>query len=362
MGETVKEPAGGATERPVRVLVVDDSAVMRQLMPALLRQDPRIEVVGTAADAYIARTKIQRLEPDVLTLDVEMPRMDGLSFLRNLMRQHPMPVVMVSSLTEEGASVTLDALASGAVDFIGKPRADAPEVVSAYAAELRAKVLAAARARVRAVAPARTPGSGAPSLPRLAAARTSGPGLVVIGASTGGTEAIRQVLAPLPADMPPVLIAQHIPATFSGAFAERLDRHCALTVAQAVDGEPLQPGRAYVAPGGRHLRVRRQGGTLRCAISDEPAPFRPSVDALFESAAEHVGATVCAALLTGMGSDGARGMLALRKAGARTIAQDRASSVVWGMPGAAVALSAATDVVPLGEVAAMLLSPSRPVP
>ena len=354
--DTTTEPADERGTRPVRVLVVDDSAVMRQLMPALLREDPRIEVVGTAADAYIARNKIQRLAPDVLTLDVEMPRMDGLSFLRNLMRQSPMPVVMVSSLTEQGASVTLDALASGAVDFIGKPRADAPEVLAAYAKELRAKVLAAARARVRSTGPARPVGAPAPAVARLASTRASAPGLVVIGASTGGTEAIRQVLAPLPADMPPVLIAQHIPATFSAAFAERLDRHCALTVSQAVDGEPLQPGHAYVAPGGRHLRVRRQHGTLRCAISDEPAPFRPSVDALFESAAEHVGGATCAALLTGMGSDGARGMLALRCAGARTVAQDRASSVVWGMPGAAVALSAATDVVPLGEVAALLLA------
>ena len=350
------QAAGAVDGRPVRVLVVDDSAVMRQLVPALLREDPRIEVVGTAADAYIARNKIQRLDPDVLTLDVEMPRMDGLSFLRNLMRQHPMPVVMVSSLTEQGASVTLDALASGAVDFIGKPRAEAPEALAAYAAELRAKVLAAAQARVRATGPVRPSGPGTPPATRLAPALSQAPGLVVIGASTGGTEAIRQVLAPLPADMPPVVIAQHIPATFSAAFADRLDRHCALDVAQAVDGEPLQPGRAYVAPGGRHLRVRRQHGALRCVISDEPAPFRPSVDALFESAAEHAGAAACAALLTGMGSDGARGMLALRRAGARTIAQDKASSVVWGMPGAAVALSAATDVVPLGEVAAMLLT------
>ncbi|MCE7033323.1 chemotaxis response regulator protein-glutamate methylesterase [Lysobacter sp. GX 14042] len=347
--------ASGAGERPVRVLVVDDSAVMRQLMPALLGADPRIEVVGAAADAYIAREKIRRLAPDVLTLDVEMPRMDGLSFLRQLMRLSPLPVVMVSTLTEQGASVTLDALASGAVDFIAKPRVDSPDVMAAYAAELRAKVLAAAGARVRAAAPVR-PDTAAPAAGRLAPARAAGFELVAIGASTGGTEAIRQVLAPLPADMPPVVIAQHIPATFSAAFAERLDRHCALTVTQATDGEPLQRGRAYVAPGGRHLRIRRQGGVLRCVISDEPAAFRPSVDALFGSAAEQVGRGVAAALLTGMGSDGARGMLALRQAGARTVAQDRASSVVWGMPGAAVALSAASDVVPLGEVAACLLS------
>jgi len=340
---------------PVRVLVVDDSAVMRQLMPALLGADPAIEVVGAAADAYIARDKIKRLRPDVITLDVEMPRMDGLSFLRQLMRLSPLPVVMVSTLTEQGASVTLDALASGAVDFIAKPRADSAEVMEAYAAELRAKVLAAARARVRASAPV-TPSAALRSIARLAPSRSGTFELVAIGASTGGTEAIRQVLAPLPADMPPVVIAQHIPATFSAAFAERLDRHCALNVVQATDGEPLQRGCAYVAPGGRHLRVQRHGRVLRCAVSDEPAPFRPSVDALFSSAARQVGRGVAAALLTGMGSDGARGMLELRQAGARTVAQDRASSVVWGMPGAAVALSAATDVVPLGEVAACLLS------
>jgi len=350
--------AGTGSKRPVRVLVVDDSAVMRQLMPALLGADAGIEVVGVAADAYIARDKIRRLRPDVITLDVEMPRMDGLSFLRQLMRLSPLPVVMVSTLTEQGASVTLDALASGAVDFIAKPRVDSPEVTAAYAAELRAKVLAAARARVRATTPA-SPTAALRSIARLAPARSDGFELVAIGASTGGTEAIRQVLAPLPADMPPVVIAQHIPATFSAAFAERLDRHCALNVVHATDGEPLQRGCAYVAPGGRHLRVERQGRVLRCAISDEPAPFRPSVDALFTSAARHVGRGVAAALLTGMGSDGARGMLELRQAGARTVAQDRASSVVWGMPGAAVALSAATDVLPLGEVAACLLSRQR---
>src|SRR5690606_25743008 len=234
---------------PVRVLVVDDSAVMRQLMPALLGADPAIEVVGAAADAYIARDKIKRLRPDVITLDVEMPRMDGLSFLRQLMRLSPLPVVMVSTLTEQGASVTLDALASGAVDFIAKPRADSAEVMEAYAAELRAKVLAAARARVRASAPV-TPSAALRSIARLAPSRSGTFELVAIGASTGGTEAIRQVLAPLPADMPPVVIAQHIPATFSAAFAERLDRHCALNVVQATDGEPLQRGCAYVAPGG----------------------------------------------------------------------------------------------------------------
>lgn len=343
-------------ESPVRVLIVDDSAVVRQLMTALLGDDPRIKVVGTAADAYIAREKIMRLRPDVLTLDVEMPRMDGVSFLRNLMRLSPMPVVMVSTLTAKGASVTLDALAAGAVDFVAKPQADSAAVLEAYGEELRGKVLQAARARVRA-APARPADPMEPTprpAPGLVAAR--GLALVAIGASTGGTEAIRRVLSPLPEGTPPVVVAQHIPATFSAAFAERLDRSCALTVVQAGDGEPLLRGHAYVAPGGRHLRVQRQDGVLCCAVSDEPAPFRPSVDALFQSAAVHVGRDVAAALLTGMGNDGARGLLALRNAGAHTVAQDRASSVVWGMPGAAVALSAAREVVPLGQVAARLLS------
>ncbi|RPE74606.1 protein-glutamate methylesterase/protein-glutamine glutaminase [Vulcaniibacterium tengchongense] len=340
--------------RPVRVLVVDDSALIRQLMTELLAADPGIEVVGSAADPYIARDKIKRLDPDVLTLDVEMPRMDGLTFLRNLMRLRPMPVVMVSTLTEQGAQVTLDALALGAVDVVAKPRLDVVRGLTEYAGLLAEKVKHAARARVRAL-------SEAPAQPVPAAApiayRTTHR-LLAIGASTGGTEAIRTVLAAMPADAPATLVVQHIPGAFSGAFAERLDRHSRMTVVHVEQDQPLLPGHAYVAPGGRHLRVHRSGARWHCRLGDdEPVRrHRPSVDVLFESLAEHAGANAAAALLTGMGDDGARGLLALRRAGAFTLAQDEASSVVWGMPGAAVTLGAAQEVAPLAQIAARLLA------
>lgn len=338
-------------DRPVRVLVVDDSALIRQLMTELLSADPGIHVVGTAADPLIAREKIKQLRPDVLTLDVEMPRMDGLTFLEHLMRLRPMPVVMVSSLTEAGASVTLDALALGAVDFVTKPSVDVARGLADYATTLQAKVKAAAKARVARVEPVEADPSALPlyrSVDRLMA----------IGASTGGTEAIREVLSAMPADAPPVVIAQHIPGQFSRPFAERLDRHSPMSVSEAEDGQPILPGHAYVAPGGRHLRVQRAGMRWICRLGDD-APVsghRPSVDVLFDSVATQVGRNSSAALLTGMGNDGARGLLALRKAGGATLAQDRATSIVWGMPGAAVACGAAEHVAPLHEVARRLLA------
>ena len=336
--------------RPVRVLVVDDSAVVRQLLQALLGEDPMIEVVGTAADPYIAREKIKRLAPDVLTLDIEMPRMDGLSFLRNLMRLRPMPVVMVSTLTEHGAPTTLEALSLGAVDFFAKPQAATPAELEIYAADLRARIHQAAASVVDHPAPARRP---APA----AGGSDSRVGLIAIGASTGGTEAIRQVLEALPADGPPVVIAQHIPATFSAAFAERLDRLCPMAVRHAGLDQPLLHGHAYLAPGGRQMEVYRRGGELRCRTREDDGSrlHRPSVDALFASVARHAGADAAAALLTGMGKDGALGLLALRTAGAFTVAQDAATSVVWGMPGAAVALDAACRVAPLHDFAGLLL-------
>jgi two-component system, chemotaxis family, protein-glutamate methylesterase/glutaminase len=338
--------------RPVRVLVVDDSALVRALMSELLGDDPGIEVVGTAADPYIARDKIKQLSPDVLTLDVEMPRMDGLTFLSNLMRLRPMPVVMVSSLTEGGAKVTLDALALGAVDFIAKPKIDVARGLAEYRSVLVEKVKQAARARVNRIAPTKSAAYDGPI-----AYRTTDR-LLAIGASTGGTEAIREVLAQMPADAPATVIVQHIPAAFSGPFAERLDRHSRMTVAEAVDQQPLLAGHAYVAPGGRHLRVVRSGARWICRLGDDDPVrrHRPSVDVLFQSVAAHAGRNASAALLTGMGDDGAQGLLALRRAGARTVVQDEASSVVWGMPGAAVALGAADDVVPLPQVAHRLLS------
>ena len=339
-------------DRQVRVLVIDDSALMRQLMTELLSADPLIEVVGAAADPFIARAMIKRLAPDVLTLDVEMPRMDGLSFLGNLMRLRPMPVVMVSSLTKQGAAVTLDALAAGAVDCIAKPRATTAAGLSAYGEELRAKVRQAATTRV-------DTGSLTTTAPvPIVNFQHLNLHMIAIGASTGGTKAIFDILTAMPADAPPTVIAQHIPAGFSAAFAARLDHHSAMTVVHAGPTQRLLRGHAYVAPGGRHLRVTRRGTTLYCNTNDDEqvSGHRPSVDVLFESVATHVGAGAAAALLTGMGCDGARGLLALRNAGAYTVAQDQASSIVWGMPGAAVAANAAEQVAPLGEIAARLLA------
>jgi two-component system chemotaxis response regulator CheB len=344
--------------RPIRVLVVDDSALVRALMSELLGDDPGIEVVGTASDPYIAREKIKQLAPDVLTLDVEMPRMDGLTFLRNLMRLRPMPVLMVSSLTEAGASVTLDALALGAVDFIAKPKIDVARGLAGYGPMLVEKVRQAANARVARIAPADA--AATPPLQGPIGYRTT-ERLLAIGASTGGTEAIREVLEQMPADAPATVIVQHIPAAFSGPFAERLDRHSRMTVMEATDQQPLLAGHAYVAPGGRHLRVVRSGARWICRLGDDDPVrrHRPSVDVLFESVAAHAGRNATAALLTGMGDDGAAGLLSLRRAGARTLAQDEASSVIWGMPGAAVALGAADEVVPLEQVARRLLAAPR---
>ena len=347
-------------QRPgrVRVLIVDDSALVRQVLSEILSQDPGIEVVGTASDPLIAREKIKQLEPDVLTLDVEMPRMDGLTFLQNLMRLRPMPVVMVSSLTEAGAQVTLDALALGAVDFVTKPKLDVERGLNQYASELCERVRQAARARVARLQPSiATAGSQAMPIKYRTTDR-----LIAIGASTGGTEAIRVILEQMPADAPATVITQHIPAAFSKPFAERLDRHSKMTVVQAEDDMPLLAGHAYVAPGGLHLRVQRSGARWRCRLGeDDPIRrHRPSVDALFESVAQAAGANASAALLTGMGDDGARGLLALRKAGAATMVQDEASCVVWGMPGAAYTLGAAQQVLPLSGIASALLASTNP--
>ncbi|MFC4727291.1 protein-glutamate methylesterase/protein-glutamine glutaminase [Coralloluteibacterium thermophilus] len=336
---------------PIKVLVVDDSALIRQLLTEILSADDGIEVVGTASDPYIARSKIKALRPDVLTLDVEMPRMDGLKFLENLMRLHPLPVVMVSSLTERGADVTLAALALGAVDFVTKPRLEIARGMHDYAELVREKIRGAARARP------------APPLPREVAPvlpqgyRTTDR-LIALGASAGGTEALRVVMEAMPADAPAVVMTQHIPAGFSRPFAERLNRSSAMTVCEAEDGQPITPGCGYVAPGGRHLEVVRSGARWLCRLTDaEPVcRHRPSVDVLFGSVLRAAGRNAVAGLLTGMGDDGARGLLALRRAGVRTLVQDEASCVVWGMPGAAHRLGAADEVVPLGRVAERLLA------
>lgn len=342
---------------PVKVLIVDDSALVRQLLAELLSADPEIEVVGAAADPFIARDKIKALRPDVLTLDVEMPRMDGLKFLENLMRLHPLPVVMVSSLTEKGADVTLAALSLGAFDFVTKPKIGVEAGLREYAGELVAKVKAAARTRPT----ARSGGESAAATPRIAAgAYRTTDRLIALGASTGGTEALRHLVGQLPPDSPAVVIAQHIPGGFSHAFAERLDRESALKFAEAQDGMPVTPGHGYVAPGGYHLRIQRSGARWYCRIGeDDPVNrHKPSVDVLFESVLKAAGTNAVAALLTGMGDDGARGLLALRQGGVFTVAQDEASSVVWGMPGSAVKLGAAVEVLPLDRIATRLLEKS----
>ncbi len=341
-------------KRRIRVLIVDDSALVRRLLTDMLSRDPAIEVVGAAGDAHVAREKIKQLNPDVLTLDVEMPKMDGLTFLRNLMRLRPMPVVMVSSLAEHGADVTLDALAMGAVDYLPKPRIDIAATLSDYAEELIEKIKAAANASVRTLDPRRAPPPAAPARLGLGSGslRTT-ERIIAIGASTGGTEAIKQVLMGLPPDAPGIVIAQHIPKAFSTPFARRMNDCCRMTVYEAEDGQQVLAGHVYIAPGDRHLKVERDGARYVCKLDDgEPVNrHKPSVDVLFRSVAQCAGRNAIGLLLTGMGKDGARGLLEMRQSGSRTVAQDEASSVVWGMPGEAVSLGAVQHVIALQQVA-----------
>jgi two-component system chemotaxis response regulator CheB len=349
---------------PIRVLIIDDSALVRQMLVELLNSDSGIEVVGVAPDPYIAREKIKKLNPDVLTLDVEMPRMDGITFLRNLMRLRPMPVVMVSSLTEKGADVTLSALELGAVEIVTKPKVDIVEGLQEYREELIDKVRTAAKARVRPLsdfAPRNiTPKFSTDAViiqgHRSGHFRTTEQ-LIAIGASTGGTEAIKEVLMGMPPDAPGIVITQHIPEAFSASFAKRMDTLCAMTVKEASDGDYILPGHVFIAPGHSHLMVDRDGARYVCRLSDGPPVnrHRPSVDVLFRAMAQQVGPNAVGSILTGMGADGARGLLEMRNAGASTVAQDEATSVVWGMPGEAVKLGAADAVLPLNRISAKLL-------
>lgn len=350
-------------EGPCRVLIVDDSAVVRQMLTEILSRAPGIEVVGSAADPILAREKIKRLNPDVITLDVEMPRMDGLAFLENLMRLRPTPVVMISSLTERGADTTLQALSLGAVDFISKPKLDVARGLEEYAEEIVAKVKAAAKAKVRALdrpAAPRPGGNVAVAPPSTLKFRTTDR-LIAIGASAGGTEALRVVLEGMPADAPAVVMTQHLPAGFSAAFADRLNRHSAMAVREASEGEAILPGHAYLPPGGKHLQVVRDGARWRCKIDDGPPVNRhkPAVDVLFQSVARNAGPNAIGAILTGMGDDGARGLLEMLQSGASTLVQDEATSVVWGMPGSAFRLGAAQDVLPLDKIAERLIALSN---
>jgi two-component system chemotaxis response regulator CheB len=365
-------PASASTEkRRIKVLIVDDSALVRSLLTDILRADPGIEVVGVASDAHIAREKIKALNPDVLTLDVEMPKMDGITFLKNLMRLRPMPVVMVSSLTERGADVTLDALALGAVDYLSKPKIDLAATLKDYGDELIEKIRAASKASVRALDPRRAAAIATnmtskaahstdavlPKAPPPKQLRTT-ERIIAIGASTGGTEAIKEVLMRLPPDTPGVVIAQHIPKAFSGPFAKRMNDCCQVTVYEAQDGQQVLAGHAYIAPGDKHLMVVRDGARYVCRLDDGVPVNRhkPSVDVLFRSVAQNAGRNAIGAILTGMGKDGARGLKEMLDAGSRTIAQDEATSVVWGMPGEAVTLGAAQYVMALENVAGKILS------
>jgi two-component system chemotaxis response regulator CheB len=337
-----------------KVLIVDDSAVVRQLLTEILNRDPSIQVVGAASDPLLARDKILRLQPDVLTLDVEMPRMDGLTFLEKLMRAHPMPVVMVSSLTERGCETTLRALELGAVDFVTKPKIDVADGTVQLAGEIIEKVKAAAAARVKRVRELAT----RPKRPLASRALAKSTHQVIaVGASTGGTEALRDFIEPLPADSPGIVIVQHMPEKFTRSFAERLNGLCAVRVKEAEDGDRILPGHVLIAAGNYHMEVYRSGAEYRVRVfSGEPVNrHRPSVDVLFDSCAKHLGANAVGVILTGMGADGARGLLKMRQAGARTIAQDEASCVVFGMPREAIAMGAAEEILPLRDIPAAAL-------
>lgn len=339
-----------------KVLIVDDSALIRQMLTEMLNSDPDLEVVGTAQDPFMAREKIKALNPDVMTLDVEMPRMDGVTFLANLMRLRPMPVVMVSTLTEQGADITLQALELGAVDFVSKPKMDIAHTLDDYAEEIIGKVKAAAKARVRplerSLPAAMAETFSADVMPASARQLRTTDRILAIGASTGGTEAIKEILARLPADAPGTVITQHIPAAFSGPFAKRMNGISAMNVCEAQDGQPILTGHAYIAPGGRHLLVERSGARYICRLNDGPPVnrHRPSVDVMFRSVAQSAGANAVSVLLTGMGDDGAKGMQEMHDAGALAIAQDEKSSVVWGMPGEAVKLGCVDEVVSLLKI------------
>jgi two-component system chemotaxis response regulator CheB len=345
--------------RKIRVLIVDDSAVVRKILSETLATEPDIEVVGTAPDPVIAAEKIERLKPDVLTLDVEMPRMDGLTFLKQLMSTRPLPVIMISSITQRSSSAAIEAMAEGAVEVLGKP--DGPFSVGEFRFSLGQKVRNAAGAQLRrrarmAAAPA---ASFKEPTPPATADCSGGPiRLIAIGASTGGTEAIERILRPLPAAMPPIVIVQHIPAGFSRAFAERLNRFCNVRVREAVNGDIASPGLALVAPGNFHMRLVRMGGRFRVSVSDGPLICfqRPAVDALFDSIADQPVRGMLGVILTGMGSDGAAGMKRMKAAGARTIAQDERSCVVFGMPREAIRAGGVDEVLPLDRIGHRLVA------
>lgn len=328
--------------KKITVLSVDDSALIRSILTEIVNDQDDMEMVATAPDPLVARDLIKRHNPDVLTLDVEMPRMDGLDFLEKLMRLRPMPVLMVSSLTERGSEITMQALELGAVDFVTKPQVGIRDGMREYSQHICNKIRAASRARLR-------PGADKGAIrPALKTPFLSSEKLFIVGASTGGTEAIKAFLEPMPADAPAVLITQHMPAGFTGSFARRLDSLCQVQVKEAEHGERVLPGHAYIAPGGEtHLSLARSGANYVVALENAPPVnrHRPSVDVLFDSAAKNAGKNAIGILLTGMGKDGAQGLLKMRQAGAFTLAQDEESCVVFGMPREAIEIGAAAEVV-----------------
>jgi len=340
----------------IKVLIVDDSAIVRKLLTEALSEEQDLEVVGTAPDPFVARDKILALKPDVLTLDIEMPRMDGITFLKKLMHYHPMPVVVVSSLGQAGCQASLDALRLGAVEVLAKP--GGPYSVGELRVDIAAKLRAAATARLR--GKQARPEPSEPPLQTVNSMRSwDSSSIIAIGASTGGTEAIAQVLAGLPANSPGIVIAQHIPPAFSLAFANRLNDVCPMEVKEARDGDEVGPGRALIAPGNLHMLLRKASpGSYRVTVQDGPRVCyqRPSVDVMFSSVAEAAHSNAVGVLLTGMGSDGARGLLKMKQAGARTIAQDEASCVVFGMPREAIRLEAAGVVAPLSRITSAILA------
>lgn len=352
--------------KKARVLIIDDSAVVRQTLTAILQEDPELEVIAAAADPFAASRYIQEELPDVITLDVEMPRMDGITFLRKLMIQCPVPVVMCSSLTEEGSETLMQALEAGAVDIILKPRVGVAEHLAELHLQIRDTVKAAARARVRGRKATRSAPTGPekkltadvmlPPPSGRAMSRTTEM-VVCLGASTGGTEALREVLEALPANAPGIVVVQHMPENFTKAFARRLDSLCEVDVKEAADGDPVLRGHVLIAPGGKHVVMERQGARYTVSVREGPlvSRHRPSVDVLFRSAARCAGSNAVGVIMTGMGDDGARGLLEMKQAGARTFAQDEATSIVFGMPKEAIARGGVDKVVPLGSIARELL-------
>lgn len=362
---------GSTLPSKFRVLIVDDSAAVRQAMSEIIASDPLLEVMAVAADPYAAAERIRHEIPDVIFLDIEMPRMDGLTFLRRIMAQRPIPVVICSTLTEEGSAAFLQALEAGAVDVITKPRVATAQALKEAQMRICDVARAAAHARIRPIRPPATPVKIEKKLtadviiPPAALRTKSAEGLdpiVCIGASTGGTEALREVLMALPPASPGIVVVQHMPERFTGAFARRLDSLCHVRVKEAEDGEPVLPGQVLIAPGNHHVVLDRVGRHYRVRIKDGPhvSRHRPSVDVLFRSAAQSSGSNATGILLTGMGDDGAQGLLEMRKAGATTIAQDEASCIVFGMPKEAIERGGAERVLPLDRIADAIMGGGAP--